>query len=401
MKINKKDYKHWYYLLRNVALIAVTIPARIFQKKNTVILYGHKLNGNLLAIYDFVIDRDRKLEVFFLTMDPAYYKHLKQEGVKVLHMGSILDMATVTRASAIITDHGMHTLILYRYLTSIKFVDVWHGLSYKGFDSQSFNHLHGHDEVWVQSETMKQFYVNDFGFSEDKVRVTGYGRADRLILAEYDRGAVFEKYGLPDRKTVLLAPTWAQDDKNRSILPFGASLEEFFNALEDAGKKYNATMIFRTHLNTGDSINLERYEHVRVMPSSHYPVAEEFLYVSDILITDWSSIAIDYLVLKRPTLFLEVPAPFSKGFTLGTEHRFGEIIDSMEKLTMGIDKYLNQPEDFLEKYEDKMNNTLNAAYGSTLDGKARDRYIANLTKLLLDIEQKNKTWRSKIPINPR
>ncbi len=163
-------------------------------------------------------------------------------------------------------------------------------------------------------------------------------------------------------------------------------MEEFFDALEDVGKRNNATMIFRTHLNTGDAINVERYEHVRIMPSSQYPVAEEFLYISDILITDWSSIAIDYLALKRPTLFLDVPAPFSKGFTLGPEHRFGEIVDSMTKLTMSIEKYIKGPEAFLEKYEDKMKNTINAAYGSTLDGKARDRYLFNLKKML-DIDK--------------
>ncbi|MFW6271606.1 MAG: CDP-glycerol glycerophosphotransferase family protein [Desulfosalsimonas sp.] len=386
MKIDKKNLQHWLYLFRSSTLILLTLPLRLLKKKNIVILYGHKFNGNLLALYDFIRIQRPEFDVYYLTMDPAYYQQLKQENVKVLQMGLISDMTKVARAGAIITDHGMHTLILYRYLTSIKFIDVWHGLFYKGFDMQTFKHLHGHDEVWVQSETMKWFYINKFGFSEDQVRVTGYGRADRLFLRDYDRGAILEKYGLPDRKTVLLAPTWAQDDKNRSILPFGASMEEFFDALEEVGKRNNAAVIFRTHLNTGDSIKVDRYEHVRVMPSSNYPVAEEFLYISDILITDWSSIAIDYLALKRPTLFLDVPAPFSKGFTLGPEHRFGEIVDSLEKLTMSIEKYINRPEAFLEKYENKINNTIKAAYGSTLDGKARDRYIANLVKLL-NIEQ--------------
>lgn len=391
MKIDKKKINHWLYLLRSAAIILCTLPLRLSIKKNVVILYGHKLNGNLLAMYYFIIMNAPQFEVYFLTMDPDYFRQLKKEKFKTLHMGSISDMGTVARAGAIITDHGMHTLILYRYFTSIKFIDVWHGLSYKGFDSQTFKHLHGHDEVWVQSETMKHFYANDFGFSEGQVKVTGYGRADRLILGEYDRNEILKKYELPDRKTVLLAPTWAQDDKNRSILPFGASLEEFFDALEAAGRRNNATVIFRAHLNTGDSINVDRYEYVMVMPSSHYPVAEEFLYVSDILITDWSSIAIDYLALKRPALFLDVPAPFSKGFTLGPEHRFGEIVDSMDSLTMGIDTYLNRPEAFLEKYENKIYNTINAAYGSTFDGKARDRYMANLTKLLNIENTKNDT----------
>lgn len=382
MKIDKKNFKHWLYLIRSAVLIASTMPVRTFQKKAIVILYGHKLNGNPLALYDFITEKNEPFDAFFLTMDPVYHKQLKQESIKVLHMGSLSDMATVAKAGAIITDHGMHTLTLYRYLTSIKFIDVWHGLSYKGFDAQAFRHLHGHDEVWVQSETMKHFYINKFGFSKKQVKVTGYGRADRLILGEFDRNTILEKYGLADRKTILLAPTWAQDHKNRSILPFGISMEAFFDALEAAGKKNNVTVIFRAHLNTGDSIKMDQYNHIRVMPSSIYPVAEEFLFVSDLLVTDWSSMATDYLVLKRPTIFLDVPAPFSKGFTLGPEHRFGEIVDSMEKLILSIEKYIQKPEAFLEKYENQINHTINVAYGSTFDGKARDRYLMNLKKLI-------------------
>ena len=40
---------------------------------------------------------------------------------------------------------------------------------------------------------------------------------------------------------------------------------------------------------------------------------EDFLKISNILITDWSSIALDYIVLDRPVFFLDVPNPFKDG----------------------------------------------------------------------------------------
>jgi len=159
-------------------------------------------------------------------------------------------------------------------------------------------------------------------------------------------------------------------------------MTEFFDALENLGKRNNATIIFRVHLNTGDTINIDQYDYVKVMPYSKYPVAEEFLFISDILVTDWSSIATDYLPLKRPTIFLDVPAPFSKGFTLGPEHRFGEVVGSMEELTTSVEKYMDAPEAFLEKYSDSIEQTIEAAYGDTLDGQARERYILNLKRVL-------------------
>ena len=148
------------------------------------------------------------------------------------------------------------------------------------------------------SESMKQFYINDFGFRGQRVKVTGYGRVDKLVLNNFDRASILKKYGLPDRKIVLVAPTWTQDDKSRNIMPFGVALEDFYSKLEKTGKKNDATIIFRTHLNSGDEINWDQSRYVKIMPSQCYPVAEEFLYIADMLITDWSSIAIDYLVLK-------------------------------------------------------------------------------------------------------
>lgn len=382
MKIDKKNIFHWIYLVTSFLAIIFTIPLRIFGKSPTIILYGHKLNGNLLAFYDYLTNNNTGYECYFLTMDPVYYRLLKHNNIKALLMGSISHMFIVSKAIVVITDHGMHNLFLYRLLTSIKFIDVWHGIPFKGFNSQTFKHLHGHDEIWVSSETMKDIYVTKFGFREAKIKITGYGRVDRLVLADFDRLALLDKYGLPDQKTILIAPTWKQDDNNRSILPFGISIETFFDALDGISKKNNATIIFRTHLNSGDAIISESYKHIKIMPYANYPIAEDFLFIADVLVTDWSSIAFDYLVLKRPTVFLDVPAPFSNGFTLGPEHRFGEIVDSMDKLISSLDIYINRPFLFLDKYKEKIEFTTKIAYSDTLDGKSRERYVSNLKELL-------------------
>ena len=384
MKIDKRNYKHWLYLLRSGLIILLLLPLRLVKKPEIVLLYGHKLNGNLSALYDYILANKPELEVYCLTLDPAYYSQLKSDGIRALHMGSLTDMAIVARGSLMVTDHGLHTLRLYLLLTSMKFVDVWHGIPYKGFDADTFKHLHKHDQVWVSSEHMRDIYEQQYGFSKEQLKVTGYGRVDRLFLGDYKKDEILSRFELKNRRTVLVAPTWAQDQKGRSITPFDASIKDFFDVLEAAGRKLDSTIIFRAHLNSGDDINTDDYEYVRVMPYAKYPLAEEFLYIADVLVTDWSSIAFDYLALRRPTIFLDVPAPFAKGFTLGPEHRFGEVVGSLEELKASIEWCVDNPDEFNSKYSKNMEETIKVAYGDTLDGRATERYLKNLEELLAD-----------------
>src|SRR5690606_23511656 len=92
------------------------------------------------------------------------------------------------------------------------------------------------------------------------------------------------------------------------------------------------------------------YQNVRLLPGSIYPDAESILLVSDLLICDWSSIAFDYLLLDRPTLFLDVPAPFRKGFSLGPEYRFGPVVGSLDELVEQVGIVMQDTEQYWHEY---------------------------------------------------
>ncbi len=195
---------------------------------------------------------------------------------------------------------------------------------------------------------------------------------------------MFRKYKIkPAKRYVLIAPTWAQDEKGRSILPFGVSEAEFFGELDDIARKNQAVIIFRSHLNSSENLEgINNLKNIQFMPYAKYENAEEFLYLSDILVTDWSSIAFDFLPLHRPTIFLDVEAPFKKGFTLGPEHRFGSVVSGFTNLKEAIDKYLKNPASYMSKYGKRVAETEKIAYSNTLDGKSVIRYEQELNKEL-------------------
>lgn len=380
MKIDKKKPTHWLILFIFSINIILCIIYRIFirKRKNTIILYGHKLNGNLKALYNHK-------KFYFLTIDPIYYKKLKNQKIKTLNGLKIKDMLIVAQSPLIISDHGLHSLILFLKFTDIKFIDVWHGIPFKGFDKHDFKVQHQYDEVWVTSKLLKELYTEKFGFIIDKVKAIGYSRTDILIHRNINTLEIKRSIDIPEtllnKKIILFAPTWVQDHKKRNIFPFQQDEKVFLQNLNQLCQMTDSICLIRKHLNS--LIAEQKYpDFIFDCSYAKFPDAESILLISDILVCDWSSIAFDYLLLDRPTIFLDVPAPFSKGFSLDENYRFGHIVSSVDALFFSLEKYLLTPELYIEKYKDTSLKIKEALYDDLADGHVVERANIKIQKLL-------------------
>ncbi len=130
----------------------------------------------------------------------------------------------------------------------------------------------------------------------------GYPRNDALFTADeaYVR-AVREKLSLPEgKKVILYAPTWrhSQHDESAGLV---CDLGLSFDALK-AGIGDEAVILFRTHYLIRNSLDLAAYKGF-VFDVSDYDEVNDLYLVSDMLITDYSSVFFDYANLQRPMLF--------------------------------------------------------------------------------------------------
>lgn len=350
-------------------------------RNKTVVLYGHKLSGNLLAIYRYwQAQAMSDLDMVFLTMDRVYHRQLRAEGVASVLATQPGTMALLSRADAIISDHGLHVMSILVGRSSIKFFDVWHGIPFKGFDAEDFRLQHRYDGVWVTSSLLAQLYVERFGFDPDKIKVTGYARTDRLVRRDEDVQAIKRRLGLNAEeagKLILFAPTWKQDVADRSIWPFGESEENFLSAMSSMAQRTGCTVVIRSHLNSGAVSQLD-YPRVAWVPFSTFPDTEALLLASDILVCDWSSISFDWLLLDRPAFFLDVSAPFAKGFSLGAEYRYGRIASNVRLLIDGITQVLANPDAYWRDHKAKQQSVKSKVYGEFADGRAAERCTSQL-----------------------
>lgn len=383
MKIDKKNSLHWLLLIAFGLNVFIAMLLRLVLKPSPqpcVLLYGHKLNGNLLVLYQRL--SRMPVRVAFLTMDPAYHERLRREGIDSVPAYGPACCRWLAKSVAVISDHGLHAMQIMVRMSDIRFFDVWHGIPFKGFDADDFHFQRDFAEIWVASPLHESLYLERYGFDKSRVCVTGYARTDRLIEGTDDAVALRARFGLPaNGKIILFAPTWAQDERNRNIYPFGASEIDFLEALSNLAGRNGATVVMRAHLNSGTAPG-RGYDHVVTVPQGEYPDTEGLLLVSDVLVCDWSSIAFDYLLLKRPTIFLDVSPPFRKGFSLGPEYRFGLIAQELGQLLELLQACLQDPQGYWTNVGHRHNDAITAVYGRFADGRSGERCVQRLMHYL-------------------
>jgi hypothetical protein len=138
--------------------------------------------------------------------------------------------------------------------------------------------------------------------------VTGFPKVDALVQGQFRRASVLEKLGIdPGRPTLLYAPT---GDADNSLETMG---EQVVRTIHDAGK-WNLLVKLHDHPKQAKvdwGVLLSRFENDKVRLVHDWNVVP-YLQAADLLITDASSVAVEYTLLDRPVVFLEVPELLKK-----------------------------------------------------------------------------------------
>lgn len=384
MKVDKKNPRHWLLLIISALLVFVSMPFRVFRNRNRKsIVFFYQMHGNSKAFVEFLQKNHPDINLYFLAF-PEYLKIYEHEhNLPSLSMLKFTDMIKVAQCDAIITNYQPLTLIYYAKFAGMKFFDVGHGLPLlKKFTPQKLKYLNDYAETWVASPAMVDEFHNLYKITTPVV-ATGYARVDKLVTNGYEN--VRKKYELPDKKIVMIAPTWQQYDPNRKVMPFNSDELPFFQHMDRLGKKTDSLIVIRVHMLSNVTADVSGMDNVRLMSVQDYPDTEELLSVVDVLVTDWSSIAYDFLPLDRPVIFIDVPAPFvgeELAQRANTEFRFGKLVANPNELDASISRYLKDPAVFKKEFAGPIKKATEVSYGTTLDGKASERYYKRLKKNL-------------------
>lgn len=194
-----------------------------------------------------------------------------------------------------------------------KIVNLWHGVPLKKIallENQAswFKRLYfksifsaNYDSIYTTSETLIPIMAKSFGVGRDCIKVMGQPRND-LLFQEIDRQDMLKRlYGIDFlvNHVILYAPTYREFGDTK-LFPF----EDFdIKVLNDFLERHKIMLLIRYHLEEQQVECLES-RWIRTVNEDKVLDIMEILSGFDGVITDYSSIYIDYLLLERPVVFL-------------------------------------------------------------------------------------------------
>ncbi len=223
-------------------------------------------------------------------------------------------------------------------------VHMFHGFSIRNFAIQE--RAKDFDKLFLIGPYMRRRFVESGILRPDDLRFEDVGmpKLDSLVNGEYDREAILTGLGLdPTRKTILFAPTWIA----------GGCLDTQGQAILRELHRCEHNVIVKLHDNSFDP-RKQRFDwrtEVSAFLSSRRVLATDpdsnpCLAVADLLISDASSIANEFLLLDRPLVFFALKDlakdwPSTDEKTWGTST--GETIESASELMGAIERGLRAP----------------------------------------------------------
>lgn len=273
------------------------------------------------------------------------------------------------------------------------YLQTWHGTPLKKlvFDMEDVysadpnykENFYYQSRRWDYLSSANEYSTEIFrrAFKYDKeILEFGYPRNDILYQKnnDHDINRLKKQLKIPeDKKVILYAPTWRDDayfSRGKYSFELQLDLEKMRSQL---GNEY--IILLRMHYFIANQIDLSGFEEFAYDFSSYDDIAELYL-VSDILITDYSSVFFDYAHLKRPILFytydLEKYRDQLRGFYLDIEREVpGPLLMTTEEIIDAIKNIEQVSSDYSTRY-----NTFYNRFCKWDDGSAAKKTVETIFK---------------------
>lgn len=313
-KVGSSNHKKIEHLIKHNPLVqkiyrvGVSCAFRLIShmykvKPNLVLMNGHsyKYNDSPREIYRkmYSLGLTKKYKVVWALNEP---KKTKIPGCKIIKMDTWEYFKTAFKAKYWISCVNIERSLRFKKKNQV-YLNTWHGASINAAGNAVNGRKDFHwgyiDYFCVCGKPDEINYGRDLEVSKKAFLRVGYPRNDRLYKAtENEQLELKKKLGLPiDKMCILYAPTWRDSNDGGESYKLAPPIDwaEWKKELSD-----KFVVMLRTHPYTTKLMNVEFDDFV--LDYSEYPEVNDLLIATDILISDYSSINLDYAITEKPMI---------------------------------------------------------------------------------------------------
>ncbi|MDF1489941.1 CDP-glycerol glycerophosphotransferase family protein [Tessaracoccus caeni] len=264
-----------------------------------------QIEGNLLAVRDRMIERglDKQFDMQF---------SFRTAGTATT-MGFVRLLQEMGRADIILLDDYFPPLGWLSLNPDTKIIQLWHaGSGFKSvgysrfgkFGSPGLANAHRKYTYTITgSHHLKHVYSEAFGIEEEAVIPTGLPRIDTFLDPTAQEASLRDAYAaFPEfkgKRVIMFAPTFRGRGARQATYPYEKI--DFEALYELCGE--DTVVAFRMHHFIPGNVPIPEHMRDRFIDVAHYRNGNDLLLLTDLLITDYSSIIYEYSLLNRPMLF--------------------------------------------------------------------------------------------------
>ncbi|HCX63924.1 MAG TPA: CDP-glycerol glycerophosphotransferase family protein, partial [Eubacteriaceae bacterium] len=316
---------------------------------------GRQYSCHPRAIYEYIQEHHPDMDCVW-SVEPSEASTFKKMGIPYVKRFSPAWFFAMAKSKYWITNTRFPLWV--EKPADTVYLQTWHGTPLKklGMDIEEVfmpgtttfqykRNFYRESRNWDYLISPNRFSTNVFsrayGLDREKIIESGSPRNDFLVNNKNNQTIlekIKRKRNLPtDKKIILYAPTWRDDE-------YFSKAKYRYNAALDLNKLKNALkdeyiVLLRMHYLVADNVDLTGVEDFAYNVSDG-DITELYL-ISDLLITDYSSVYFDYAVLNRPMVFfmydIDDYRDRLRGFYFDvTKHVPGPIVKDNDRLIEAI-----------------------------------------------------------------
>ena len=380
-----------------LGLILSTLSFVVPKNKKQILLGSHRgLNffGSPKNFFFYLNNKQNYFRPLWITRNKKLFSKIQKKKLPVLYLYSLKGFFAILRSYYLVFDHGSMDVSYSGFLMGrYNMIQTWHGTPLKNMSPDAGNYLKTsfnttkiyeyfarieprsfHTVLSASDETQK---VLQKIFENENVKILGYPRNDvffdkMFLFDDYEKKFKLKNYS----KIILYCPTFRDIPNPKS--PFS---EIFLNKLDDYLKKKNYLFLIKSHVIQKVNLDTKNFSNI-IDVSDEVEDVQDLLTVTDILISDYSSIFFDFMLTEKPIIF------YSYDYNEFRKIRKYFYYNYYEELPGPFAKNENQLLDYLEEFESffadegykKKYNSFKKRFNYFCDGKSSDRLFNHLQK---------------------
>jgi len=295
-------------LLKYIIAYPLAKISGIASHDNNIWLIDERLSSsaedNGYYFFKYIRENHPYLKVFFILNSKSPHKKGLTGLKNIVDQYSIRHALLLHRAKVLLSTDTFHGLA-FPYIFFPKILDRTHNVFLQhgvaGNKKLSFTKLHRpyFNQVIVTNENEKRFFVQEHGFSEDEVSVTGIARFDNLCL---------NRRASSGKQSILVAPTWRMWLKNKHNIRASKYYSNWNGVLSDSRlhellDEYDTELIFKPHFNMFHFVSEFNglSSQIKIVSDAN-EMLQNYIIETDALLTDYSSIMYDYYYQHKPVI---------------------------------------------------------------------------------------------------